>query len=299
MSEKIRARRNGEHRPGEEFLILRHHKLKKGYHQAFKQASGDSVWYAYEKIGTRVVGDFKVVYPEGGGSPDYDENYRLARYAGYDHWVESRRPLQMMGNGPLFDLLVSGASRRMEYVMDSGGAYHLTGSMIEDMPYHLPGLDEAYELSEDSTDEALPVRYDLPVPGEGLAELCSWKIEKGSFETFDALTRDGMLPVMNKMGIRGVGIWKLVYNEQSIGEETDGYDEVMMIARYTSHEHWQASLEPAQIIGDGLDFAAWKKAYGKRESLVQEKWQRFLQGELYRSPPTYIPPLKERYIREA
>jgi len=297
MNGKIRARRNGEHRPGEEFLILRHHKLKKGYHQAFKQTSEHSVWYVYEKIGTRVVGDFKVVYPEAGGSPDYDENYRLARYASYDHWVESRRPIQMMGNGPLLDLLASGGPRRMEYVMDSDGAYHLTGSMIEDKPYHLPGLDEAYELSEDGTGEELPVRYDLPVPGGGLAELCCWKIEKGSFEAFDALTRDGMLPVMNKMGIRGLGIWKMVYNEQSIGEEDGGYDEAMMIERYASYEHWRASREPAQTIGNGLDFAAWKKAYEERESLVQEKWQRFLQGELYRSPPTYIPPLKEHYIR--
>jgi len=298
MSDKVRPRRNGEHRQGEEFLILRHYKLKKGYHQVFKQTSERSVWYAYEKIGTRVVGDFKVVYPTGGGSLDYDENYRLARYASYDHWVETRRPLRMMGDGPLFDLLASGASRRMEYVTDSDGAYHLTGSMIEDMPYHLPGLDERYALSEDGPGDALPVRYDLPVPGEGLAELCCWKIEKGSFEAFDTLTRDGMLPVMNKMGMRGLGIWKLVHNEHAIGEENDRYDEAMMIIRYASYEHWQASREPAKIIGNGPDFEAWRKAYERREALVQEKWQRFLQGELYNSPPTYIPPLKENYVRK-
>ena len=298
MSEKIRARRNGEHRPGEEFLILRHHKLKKGYHQAFKQASERSVWYVYEKIGTRVVGDFKVVYPEGGGSLNYDENYRLARYASYDHWVETRRPLQMMGNGPLYDLLVPGVTRRMAFVTDSKGAYHLTGSMIEDMPYHLPGLDEVYELAEESVSEVLPVRYDHPVPGEGLAELCCWKIKKGSFETFNALTREGMLPVMNKMGIRGVGIWKLVYNEESIGKENEAYDEVMMLDRYASYEHWQAAREPAQLIGNGPDFQAWEEAFEKRESLVKETWQRFLQGELYRSPPTYIPPLQEHYVKK-
>lgn len=297
MSERVRPRRNGAHLPGEEFLILRHHRLKKGYHQAFKQASEKSVWYAYEKIGTRVVGDFKVVYPEGGGSAEYDENYRLARYVSYDHWVETRRPLRMMGDGPLFDLLASGASRRMEFVTDSDGAYHLVGSMIEDMPYHLPGLDETFELTAEETGEALPVRYDLPVPGEGLAELCCWKIEKGSFETFDALTREGMLPVMNKMGIRGLGIWRLVYNEHSIGEEDDAYDEVMMIDRYASYEHWQASREPARIIGNGPDYEAWESACEKRESLAKEKWQRFLQGELYRSPPTYIPPLQECYIK--
>ena len=298
MNEKITARRNDVHKPGEEFLILRHYKLKKGYHQAFKQGSERSVWYVYEKIGTRVVGDFKVVYPEGGGSLEYDENYRLARYASYDHWVESRRPRDMMGDGPLFDLLVAGANRRMEHVLDSQGAYYLTGSMIEDVPYHLPGLDEEYEIAEDGSDEALPVRYDLPVPGEEVAQLCCWKIEKGSFSRFDALTREGMLPVINKMGARGLGIWKLLHSEQSIGEENAGYDEAMMITRYASYEHWQACLDPRQIIGNGPDFAAWKEAHSERESLIQEKWQRFLQGELYRSPPTYIPPLRNRYKKK-
>jgi len=297
MSQKIEARRNGTHKPGEEFLVLRHQQLRKGSHRAFQQASERGVWLVYEKIGTRVVGDFKVVYPLGGGSNEYDDNYRLARYASYEHWIETRQPLQMMGDGPLLNLARIGGSTRQNFVQRSDGAYMMTGRMIEDMPYHLPGLDENYESVEDDSGEDHPVRYDIPVPGEEIAELCYWQIDKGAFTRFDSLTRDGMLPVINKMGARGIGIWKLIYPEKggTIGEEHDEYDEVMMITRYASYEHWQASREPMYLIGDGPDFKAFRDASEEREALIQDRWQRFLQGELYRSPPTFSPPLKESY----
>ena len=109
-------------------------------HQAFKQASERGVWLVYEKIGTRIIGDFRVVHPDDGGSPEYDENYRLARYASYQHWVDTRRPLDMMGSGPLLELSSIGASRRTQYVLDSDGAYFMTGRMIEDMPCNGPDL---------------------------------------------------------------------------------------------------------------------------------------------------------------
>ena len=70
--------------------MLRHHKLRKGYHKAFVQASRRGVWLLYEKLGVRVVGDFKVMYPEADTADDFDESYRLAHYANYDHWKETR-----------------------------------------------------------------------------------------------------------------------------------------------------------------------------------------------------------------
>ena len=106
-----------------------------------------------------------------------------------------------------------------------------------------------------------------------------------------------MLPVVNKMGVRGLGIWKLIYPEPATHKEHDDYDEVMMISRYASYEHWQASQAPKLIIGDGPDFKTWEEAASQREALIQDKWHRFLQGELYGSPPTYIPPLRESYIK--
>jgi hypothetical protein len=295
MADQIVARRNDTHKPGEEVLVFRHHKLKKGYHQAFKQASERGVWLVYEKIGTRVVGDFKVVYPECGGSLDYDENYRLARYASYEHWVESRRPIDMMGDGPLLDLARVGGFTRRKYMVSSDLVYFLTGRMIEDIPYHLPGLEENYEQTDKGSGEEVPVRYDIPLPGEEIAVLDYWKINKGTFDEFDSLTRGGMLPVINKMGARGLGIWRLLYPEPATHDEHDDYDEVFMIVRYASYEHWQAMQDPIRLMGNGPDFKAWEEATNRRGSLIQDRWHRFLQGELYRSPPTYAPPLSGEY----
>jgi hypothetical protein len=297
VTEKLTARRNSLHKPGEEVLVLRHQKLKKGYHPSFIEASKRGVWLAYEKIGARVVFDYKVIHPEGGGSPDYDENYRLARYASYEHWEETRRPMEMMGDGPLLDLLFIGGIRRRNYILDTDGAYIMTGRMIEDLPYHLSGLQEDFEISEDGSDDASPVRYNIPVPGDEMAELSCWKIKKGSFDKFDSLTRQDMLPVMSKMGVRGIGIWQLIYPETAIGEQSGDYDEVMMVSRYASYEHWQACKEPMRLIGDGPDYKAWADASSKRDALIQDGWHRFLQGEMYNSPPTYIPTLKETYKR--
>ncbi|MBT7892569.1 MAG: hypothetical protein HN580_26410 [Deltaproteobacteria bacterium] len=69
----------------------------------------------------------------------------------------------------------------------------------------------------------------------------------------------------------------------------------MIINRYASYEHWQASQEPQRLIGNGPDFKVWKKAATQRNGLIQDGWQRFLQGEMYNSPPTYIPVLNESY----
>ncbi|MEX0942634.1 MAG: hypothetical protein WD002_08830 [Pseudomonadales bacterium] len=296
MSESITARRNSANRPGEEVLVFRHHKIRKGYHQAFKQASERGVWLVYEKIGSRVVGDFKVIYPKDGGSNDYDENYRLARYASYEHWVETRQPGNIIGDGPLLDLSQGGGSTRRQYLLGSDGAYFMTGRMFEDVPYHLPGLDEDFELTSDPGAQPGPVRYDIPTPGdEEVIDFEYWKIRKGSFDNFDALTRDGMTPVISKMGARGIGLWRCIYPEPARGEESADYDEAVMLTRYASYQHWQAAQTPAALIGNGPDYQEWERANQARNKLVLDHSRRFLDGELYRSPPTYIPVLNENY----
>ncbi|MYF94576.1 MAG: hypothetical protein F4210_03515, partial [Holophagales bacterium] len=78
--EPPRPVRNDIARAGEEFLVLRHQKLQKGTHERFFELSRDGVWPIFEKIGSRVVGQWQVVHPDGGGSADFDEGYRLARY---------------------------------------------------------------------------------------------------------------------------------------------------------------------------------------------------------------------------
>jgi hypothetical protein len=290
------AKRNDVNQPGEEVLVFRHYRILKGFHRQFQHVSQRDIWWAYEKLGVVNVGDFKVVYPEGGEPQEYDENYRLARYVSYDHWLDTRQPQKMMGDGPLFDAVAGGSRTREQYVLSSDGAYFLTGRMIEAEPYYLPGLDEDYVLDTASSSDATgPVRYDHPVLGDEIAEVIWFRIAKGRFDEFDALTRDDMLPVIRKMGVRGLGIWKLIYPAPAIGEENDDYDEVMMIMRYASYQHWQACKSPARLIGDGPDYQAYAAAESRRDELTLGKRQRFIKGIMFGNPAAFTPPLPESY----
>ena len=280
---KTTARRNEAHKPGEEVFVLRHYRLQKGTHQAFKTASERGVWLVYEKIGTRIIGDFKYVYPEGGGSSEYDESVRLARYASYEHWLDTRRPFGMMGDGPLLDLSSGGFSTRQGYVQASDGAYFMTGSMVEALPYHL--------TAQGASDSDGSVRYNIPQPGDEISLIDCWQIKKGEFERFDRLTREGMLPLISKMGVRPLGIWQLIYPDTAIQNPDPDTDQVMMITRFASYQHQQATLDPANLIGDGGDYVAWSEANAARDRLIVGGWHRFVAGDLYGSPPTYIPSL--------
>ncbi len=296
MTQAAIARRNDIHRPGADVFVLRHHKLIKGYYQAYAQASR-RVRLLYEKIGVRVVGEFRTIHPEGSEPADYDETYRLAHYASYEHWVDTRRPADMIGDGPLTNRGRSVAKQRQEYLLDSDGAYFMTGAMIDSRPYHLPATDEEFEPDTEAGDGLGPVRYGIPIPGDEIATLHYWQITKGSFESFQTLTTHGMLPVMDKMGVRALGLWQLIYPDPAIGQESKEYDEVLMLTRFASYQHWQATANPARIIGDGPDYEAWREANDERNQLTLDGWLRFLRGDLYRSPPTYTPPLSESFIR--
>ena len=86
------AVRNDVPRVGQqEVLMLRHAFLEKGEYPTWKQASREGVWPWYKKLGSRIVGDWQVIYPNGGSEyPELDEALRLARYASYEHWQATR-----------------------------------------------------------------------------------------------------------------------------------------------------------------------------------------------------------------
>jgi hypothetical protein len=311
---KVDARRNGPRqlaspsrdpfgqRADQEFAVLRHHKLRRGMHKAFVAASRNGVWLVYEKIGTRVVGDFAVVHPEGGGPPDYDESYRLARYASYAHWQDTRRPAGMMGDGPLTALGAEGGATRQRYLLDSDGAYYLIGNIAPDIPVHFPALNEQYERTDEpgsAHDGPRPVRYDVPVPGDEILAMDICRIPKGAFDRYHGLSRDGLWPLMSKMGVRVLGQWKVVHPPAPARSVTapGDYDEVLTLTRYASYQHWQSARDPAALIGNGGDYDAYSAAFAERLHLTQTPQTRFLAGELYRSPPAFIPPLEEHYRR--
>ncbi len=298
------ARRNDVARAGQEVLVLRHHRLAKGMHEAFVEGSR-GVWLVYEKIGARIVGDFKVIHPDGAGPSEFDEGYRLVRYASFEHWQDTRRPVGMMGDGPLLSLSRAGGQRRRTFQTGSDGAFFLTGAMAPDGPYHLPGLDEDYEVldaaAESTGNSPRPVRYDAPIPGAEVITLRYWKIQKGAFETFHEASLNGVWPYFQKIGARVIGQWKVIHPPPPAGNTTENpeFDEVLMMTRYASYQHWQATRDAVALGGDGPDYQAYREALRVRGSMSTETWVKFLQGELYLNPPMYTPALPEVYkLRE-
>ena len=90
------AVRNERPRTGTEVLVLRHQQLRKGAHDAYYRSSLDGVWPWYEKIGTRIVGQWMVIDPD---EPAADHAYRLARYASLEHWRATRDPANVRLGG--------------------------------------------------------------------------------------------------------------------------------------------------------------------------------------------------------
>ncbi|MBT8145802.1 MAG: hypothetical protein KJN90_03065, partial [Gammaproteobacteria bacterium] len=138
MSPLLRAQaiavRNDVPRVGQqEVLMLRHAFIEKGQYQTWYQASQEGVWPWFEKIGARIVGDWQIVYPQGGSeNPELDEAYRLARYASYEHWQATRPSSSassgatggsnlLGGNGPDFEMNNASLAHRRTVMRGSKG----------------------------------------------------------------------------------------------------------------------------------------------------------------------------------
>jgi hypothetical protein len=142
--------RNDVAQPGEEIATLRYFKIKKGSFDEFLSVSVDGVWPYFEKLGSRVIGMWKVITPEGiAGAPaaeskDYDEVYLSTRYASLDHWKASRDAVQHGGNGPDWVKCKAALDRRSALTISTNVIF-LKGKMAPGGPYFMPGIDEKYE----------------------------------------------------------------------------------------------------------------------------------------------------------
>jgi hypothetical protein len=145
-----RAVRNDVAQPGEEVLVFRHQKLKKGGHEAYDRISRDGVWPWFEKIGNRVVGQWQMIHPDGSDEPaDHDDGYRLARYAGYEHWKAARpeKIVAMGGDSPDYQAYQA-ALAQARRVTREGSLIFLEGYFHQSPPVFLPGLGERYRRVE-------------------------------------------------------------------------------------------------------------------------------------------------------
>ena len=298
-----RAVRNDVARPWpqQEVMMLRHQRLMPGSHRAYYEASRDGVWPWFEKIGTRIVGQWQVIYPDG-QPPEGQEHiggWRLARYASYAHWLATRQGVALGGNGGDWEANRTAGPIRRQFQQGSDGGHFLQGVMHDSQPLHMPGLEERYAPVPEggAPGDVIAVRNAAAQPGEEIITLRYWRIDKGTFDQFLQASIDGVWPWYEKVGARVVGQWKVIYPERATDVESADYDEVYMMTRYASYAHWQATRPQvsANVGGNGPDWQKMMEAVRLRQSLSQATSAQFLQGYLYDSPPVFLPGLGERY----
>ena len=141
-----------------------------------------------------------------------------------------------------------------------------------------------------------PVRNLPPQKGEEIVTIRYFKIKKGSFPEFLAASQNGVWPFFEKIGARIVGMWQVIPDPEGGGITID-YDEVYLMTRYASLEHWSATRRAAALGGDGPDFAALQAASAVRQSLTLESRVTYLKGVTGPLPPIFLPPTGERFVK--
>jgi hypothetical protein len=131
-----------------------------------------------------------------------------------------------------------------------------------------------------ATDEILVLRY--------------FKIRKGSFPEIARLTAS-IAAYFDRAGARSLGFWQVRYPvlPGQTARETAEFDEMYLLNRYVSVEHWQASRigEIERIAGTGPDFIAARDSLAKRQSLTLETRITVLQGGIDQGRPYFYPRL--------
>lgn len=150
-------------------------------------------------------------------------------------------------------------------------------------------------LKESAAAEPKPVRNDVAQPGEEVLTLRYFKIKKGTFPEFLKASQEGVWPFFEKIGARVVGMWQVIHPDLSTDPDTPGYDEVYLLTRYASVEHWAATREPQKLGGNGPDWDACKQALELRRGLTLETTIQFLKGSTWQNPPKFLPGLDEKY----
>jgi len=140
-----------------------------------------------------------------------------------------------------------------------------------------------------------PVRNLAAQPGEEIVTLRYWKIRKGGFPKFLEASQKGIWPFFEKIGARIVGMWLVVPGPNDPPASPD-YDEVYLMTRYASLEHWAATRDAAAMGGDGPDYAALQAALAVRQSLSLETKVTFMKGATGPLGPVFMPGTGEKFV---
>ena len=277
------------------------------------KASRDDVWPLFERNGSRVVGQWKIIDSKIVPPEDLEDVYRLVRYASIEHWQATRFQTTLVGNGPAFEKELEGRKNRAALEKDSRGIFFLQGKMAPGGPYFMPGLAEKYELVDshtgpEPTDSVIPVRVDVAQATDEIVEIRFQRIKKGAFDEVVADTETNIWPWEEKLGARPVGQWLVIYPtgvdsaERSRGikfvtMQSAQYDEVITITRYANRSHYDA-MRPERAVklgGNGPDWNAWRAALDRQRGLTTLTDVEIAKGFMYSSPPEHLPAMPERY----
>ena len=144
------AVRNDVAQTGEEIVTFRHFRIEKGRFDEFYEASEQSVWPFFEKIGARVVGMWLRVHPVVDGEPvsdesgAYDDVYLMTRYASVAHWRATRDMAVHGGNGPDWEKAREALAFRRSITLETSVMF-FQGHTWDNAPWFMPGLSESYE----------------------------------------------------------------------------------------------------------------------------------------------------------
>jgi hypothetical protein len=146
-----------------------------------------------------------------------------------------------------------------------------------------------------------PVRNNVAQPGEEVVTLRYFKIKKGAFDQFLKASVEGVWPYFEKIGARVVGMWKVVTPEGVADgpQANKDYDEVYLMTRYASVEHWRATRETVRHGGNGPDWEKCKAALDLRQSLAISSNVIFMKGQMAPGGPYFMPGLDESYEKKA
>ena len=146
------------------------------------------------------------------------------------------------------------------------------------------------------------VRNEQAQPGQPVTTMRHWRVRKGSFPQFLKVSREGVWPYFEKIGARVVGMWQVMNvtpddeaggldnsGYQVMADNGEDYDEVVLVTRYASLDHWQATRDAVSLGGNGPDFDALVEALAVRRKLTIETSLTFLQGFNGPNGPYYLP----------
>jgi hypothetical protein len=148
---------------------------------------------------------------------------------------------------------------------------------------------------------AIAVRNQVAQRESPVTTLRHWKISKGSFDRFLKVSQAGIWPYFEKIGARVVGMWVVldVVPTEKAGDmgsaykvltlNDKDYDEVYLLTRYASLDHWQATRNPTLMGGNGPDFDSLVEALKIRGELTIDSDVTFLQGFHGPNSPYFLP----------